>query len=193
MSDVLVVVDMQKCFLEEGKPLDCGPQARDIIPRVRELLERESQRGSDILFTADTHAPDDLEFKMWPPHCVGGTAEAEIIPELKRWATPGNIVHKRRYSAFFETDLAARLSRLKPDLIKVCGICTDICVMHSVTDMRNLDYPVAVYEDAVATFDQEAHRFALRHMKEVLGVELRSVADEAAEAESVKTPEAAAS
>ena len=35
-----------------------------------------------IIFTADTHAPDDLEFKMFPPHCVRGTSDVEIIPEL---------------------------------------------------------------------------------------------------------------
>lgn len=191
MSDVVIVVDMQQCFLEEGKPLDCGPEARRIVPKVQALLERESQKGSAIIFTADTHATDDLEFKMWPPHCVGGTAEAEIVPEFKRWVTPNNTVHKRRYSAFFETDMAARLARLKPGQVKVCGICTDICVMHTVADLRNRDYPTVVYEDAVATFDPEMHRFALRHMERVLGVELRSVAAELAEVERPE-PEPAA-
>jgi len=51
----------------------------------------------------------------------------------------------------------------------VAGVCTDICVLHTVADARNRDYPVEVVEAAVASFDPEAHQFALEHMKMILG------------------------
>ena len=44
--------------------------------------------------------------------------------------------------------------------------------MHSASDFRNLDYEVEVPVDCVATFDQEAHAYALTHMEKILGVTL---------------------
>ncbi|HJW88491.1 MAG TPA: isochorismatase family protein [Dehalococcoidia bacterium] len=52
------------------------------------------------------------------------------------------------------------------------GDCTDICVMHTVADARNRDYPVEVPVDCVATFNEENHRFALDHMEKILGAKL---------------------
>jgi len=176
MSDVVLVIDMQRGFLEEGNPLFCGPAARRIIPKVQKLLDREIARGSTIIFTADTHAPDDLEFKMWPPHCVEGTAEVEIIPELAGY--PGEKVPKTRYSAFYGTDLGQRLEQLRPEKIMVCGCATDICVLHTVTDARNRDHRVQLYTDCVAVIDEEMARFALKHMERILGVELVSLEGE---------------
>jgi nicotinamidase-related amidase len=170
MGNVLLVVDMLVGFLEAGHNLYCGDEARDIIPNVRRLIEREHARGSKVLFICDTHDPDDLEFKMFPVHCVRGTRETEVIPELSGY--PGEIVRKRRYSAFFDTDLGQRLSELKPEKVIVCGVCTDICVMHMAADARSRDYRVEVPVDCVATFDTEAHKYALQHMEKILGAEL---------------------
>ena len=111
MPDVVIVVDMQRCFMEEGKTLYCGAQAREIIPRIQKLLERESRRGSQILFTADTHTENDLEFKMFPRHCVAGTGDAEIIPELQPWVKPDHVIHKRRYSALLRDGPGAAAGR----------------------------------------------------------------------------------
>jgi len=170
MPNVAIVVDMQRGFLEEGYPLFCGAEARKIIPNVQRLLDRELERGSNLIFTQDSHAPDDREFQMFPPHCIEGTEEVEIIPELANY--PGQRLKKTRYSAFYDTDLDARLRELDPDKLIVCGICTDICVMHTAADARNRDYPVEIYTDCVASFDEEAHRFALKHMEKILGAKL---------------------
>ncbi|MDQ2785346.1 MAG: isochorismatase family protein, partial [Chloroflexota bacterium] len=58
---------------------------------------------------------------------------------------------------------------LRPDGLTILGVCTDICVMHTVADARNRDYAVVVPADCVATFDPAAHHFALDHMRRVLG------------------------
>ena len=166
---VVIVVDMLRGFLEPGYPLDCGDAARAIIPAVRRTIEEEMARGATIFWSADNHAPDDTEFAMFPPHCIRGTAETEIIPELADLVDPAQYVPKTRYSSFYCTDLDARLAALEPDVITVVGVCTDICVLHTVADARNRDYAVVVPADCVATFDPEAHRFALDHMRRVLG------------------------
>lgn len=170
MSNVVLVVDMVVGFMDPGHNLYCGDEAREIIPRVQELIEREQADGGNVIFICDTHDPDDLEFQMFPVHCVRGTEEAEVISELRGYE--GETIRKRRYSAFFETDLEERLAELSPDKVIVCGVCTDICVMHTTADARNRDYAVDVPTDCVASFDPDAHRYALDHMQKILGAKL---------------------
>jgi len=173
MANVVLVIDMTRGFFEKGYPLYCGDRARRIIPNVQRLLEQELARGSKILFLNDHHDPDDLEFKMFPPHCIAGTPETEVIPELDEY--PGEIIPKKRFSAFYGTSLEERLLQLKPDKIIITGVCTDICVCHTAGGARDRDYEVEVPTDCVASFDEEAHRFALGHMEKVLGAKLTSV------------------
>ena len=170
MANAVLVVDMLIGFLEAGHNLYCGDDAREIIPNVKRLIEREQAAGSRLFFICDNHDPDDLEFQMFPVHCVRGTDEANIIPELSGYQ--GEVIPKRRYSAFFGTDLDRRLAELGPEKVIICGVCTDICVMHTAADARNRDYSVEVPVDCVATFDPEAHAYALQHMEKVLGAKL---------------------
>ena len=172
MANAVLVVDMVGGFLEEGYPLYCGARARRIIPNVQSLLEQELAQGSTVFFLCDHHSPDDPEFKIFPPHCLEGTAEAEVIPELARYQ--GEVIPKRRYSAFFDTPLEEKLKQLKPEKLIICGVCTDICVLHTVADARNRDYRVEVPVDCVASFDEKAHHFALEYMEKTLGAKLTS-------------------
>ncbi|MFC1917822.1 cysteine hydrolase family protein [Chloroflexota bacterium] len=170
MADAVLVVDMLRGFLEEGCPLYGGDTVRSIIPRVQRLLERELRHGAKVFFICDNHDPEDLEFKMFPPHCLAGTEEAEVIPELAKY--PAEKILKKRYSGFFNTDLDVKLRELNPEKLIICGVLTDICVMHTVADARNRDYPVEIPVDCVASLDEASHRFALEHMEKVLGAKL---------------------
>ena len=172
MPNAVLVVDMVRGFLEPGYNLYCGDDARSIIEPVQDLLRRESESGSTILFISDHHLPDDLEFQMFPVHCVIGTEEPEVIPELSEWVTDSNVVPKNRYSGFFNTDLEQRLAVLHPDRVIICGVCTDICVMHTASDARNRDYTVEIPENCVASFDNDAHRWALGHITRILGAQV---------------------
>jgi nicotinamidase/pyrazinamidase len=170
VSTVVIVIDMVRGFLQEGHPLYCGVDARSIIPCVRQLLQREQEQGSHILYLIDMHDLDDEEFQMFPPHCVRGSSECEIVSELAEF--PGEIIPKRRFSCFYDTVLQARLDELQPDKLIVVGVCTDICVMHTVGDARDRGYVVEVPRDCVASFDPEAHAFALGHMEKVSGAQI---------------------
>ena len=173
MGNVVLVADMVVGFLEPGHNLYCGDEARQIIPNVKRLIEEEQAKGSKVFFICDTHDPEDLEFQMFPVHCVRGTEEAEVIPELSGY--DGEVIRKRRYNAFFDTDLDERVAELKPDKVIVCGVCTDICVMYTVAHARARDYSVEVPVDCVATFDPEAHIYALQHMEKILGAKVVNV------------------
>ena len=171
MANVVLVIDMVRGFLEPGHNLYCEGY-RPLIPRIQDLLERETAAGSSVLFISDHHLPDDLEFQIFPVHCVIGTEEPEVIPELAGYLTGDNLVPKNRYSGFFNTDLEQRLADLQPDKVIVCGVCTDICVLHTTSDARNRDYAVEVPADCVATFDPDAHTWALGHLEKILGAKV---------------------
>ena len=169
MANVVLVIDMVKGFLEPGHNLYCGDDSREIIPNVYSLLVCEREAGSEILFISDHHDPDDLEFQVFPVHCVKGTEEPHVINELSEFVTEDNVIPKNRYSGFFNTALESRLAAESPDKVIICGVCTDICVLHTASDARNRNYAVEVPADCVASFNTEAHSWALAHLKDILG------------------------
>jgi nicotinamidase/pyrazinamidase len=176
MANVVLVVDMVRGFLEPGHNLYFEGY-RKLIPHVQALLDRELAAGSSVLFLSDHHEPNDLEFQVFPVHCVKGTEEPEVIPELAQYLTgssdsPSNVVPKNRYSGFFNTDLDRRLQELGPDKVIVCGVCTDICVLYTSADARNRDYPVEIPANCVGTFDAGTHQWALEHLQKILGAQV---------------------
>lgn len=172
MARAVIAVDMQKGFMSPEGALYCGDEARRIIEPLRRRVEGERETGATIFFTQDCHAEDDREFAIFPPHCVEGSGEEEIIDELRDLAAEARTITKRRYSAFFDTDLSEQLAQLRPEAVVVTGVCTDICVMHTVAGLRNRDFPVEVPADCVASFEAEQHEWALGHMQKILGAEI---------------------
>lgn len=164
----LLIIDMLKDFVEKNGALYCGDESRRVIPFVRQKIEEFHRSGDLVIFIKDSHREHDPEFKMFPRHCVKGTRGAEIIDELP--VAAGDVsVEKTRYSAFYGTSLNQVLKDRAVTEAHVVGVCTSICVMDTVGDLRNRDYPVVVYKDGVADFDPEAHRFSLRRMEKIYG------------------------
>jgi nicotinamidase-related amidase len=170
---VVIVVDMLNGFCRFGAL--SSPRLDSVTARIKEHLEREEAGGAQLVFLVDTHRPDDPEFRMFPPHCIEGSGEDEVVPELAPLAERGHVLRKSRYSGFYGTELDRLLADLAPDVVEVVGVCTDICVLHTVADLRNRDYEVVVRADMVETYDAPGHvgddidRFALDHMRDVLG------------------------
>ena len=179
---VLLVIDMQNDFVDPRGALSF-PQAREIVPFIRDKVKMYLEEGKEIIFTLDTHAPEDAEFKKFPPHCLEGSWGQELIPELREVVGEAGeprvrFLKKNRYSAFYNTPLDQWLGTAPgspegpPALVEVVGVCTNICVFFTVEELANRDVPVKVYSQGVASFDPEAHRFALDQMAKVLGAEI---------------------
>ncbi len=169
MTDVVIVVDMLNGFLKEGKL--ANPNARWIIPNITDLLERKVREGWEIIFAADNHEKDDLEFQAFPEHCVEGTEETLIIDELKKFRSGSNYVPKTRYSAFFRTFLKDMLENYQPQKVIVVGIYADICVLYTAADLRNLDYKVTIPKDCTMTL-AGIDNVIFDHMKNVLQINI---------------------
>ena len=178
MSELLVVVDMQNGFLREGNL--ASERCLAVLPAVRQEVADAFASGRRVLFTADTHEIDDAEFTVFPEHCVRGTPEADLVDELLPLLARDDVLllRKRWYSALFQTEMEGHLHRFGIDSVRICGVCTDICVLHTTADLRERDFPVTVAARATGTFDGPGHSsdavqdFALLHLQRVLGARL---------------------
>lgn len=167
----LFVIDMLNDFLRKDGALYCGDKSREIIPFVKEKIEEFRKSGDLVVFICDFHDPNDIEFKIFPKHSVAGTEGAKIIDELPL-DEKDPIIHKTRYSAFYNSNLDDVLQSHNITEVHVVGVCTSICVMDTVGDLRNRDYKVIVYKDGVADFDSKAHQFSLERIKKTYGAEI---------------------
>ncbi|MFQ6069109.1 MAG: cysteine hydrolase family protein [Candidatus Aminicenantales bacterium] len=167
----LLVIDMLNDFLTRDGALYCGNSSLKIIPFVREMIEKFRRQGELVIFVCDFHDRDDKEFQMFPAHCVAGSEGAQVIDELPV-SESDIIVRKKTLSSFLNTGLDKVLEEHKITEVHVVGVCTSICIMDAVGELRNRHFPVYVYLKGVADFDQEAHEFALKRMKKVYGANL---------------------
>ena len=169
----VLVIDMIEAFCTRGNL--ASERFAGLVTPIREYLEREIASGARVVFLIDTHDPDDPEFAMFPPHAVAGSGEDEVVAELAGVAECSTVIRKARFSGFHETELEEVLDGMEPDEVDVVGVCTDICVLHTVAGLRDRGYRVTVRADLVETYDAPDHpadetaRFALRHMRDVLG------------------------
>lgn len=164
----LLVIDMLSDFIDEDGALTTGRAGRNTIQFIKTKIDEFRAKNNPIIYICDNHEKDDKEFDMFLPHCIASTKGSQIINELSI-EDGDKIIKKRRYSAFFGTDLDLYLREKEIDDIHLVGVCTNICVLYTAADARNIGYQVTVYKDGVASFDEEAHIFALKEMKNTLG------------------------
>ena len=174
----LVVVDMQRGFLDAGEAM-AVPPAREIIPAIQTLLGVFRARRLPVAFTEfvysesvpvligalhpeHTPAPPGAPRGLGLPSssCLEGTASAETVPDLA--PLPGEIiVRKRGYDAFAGTLLDRALRARNVTSLVVTGTMTDICVLATVTGALHREYRVTVVADGVATLWPEIQRATL--------------------------------
>lgn len=167
----LLVVDMLKDFCDPSGAMPLADADR-LYPPIRALADAMRYTGQPVIWVADRHQPDDREFAKRATHCLAGTTGAEIVDELP--VRPDDlVVPKRRYSAFFSTDLDLLLREREITCVVVTGVVTNICVRSTVHDAFFLGYDVLVCEDAVAATgprEQESSLWDIdTHFGEVTG------------------------
>ncbi|NLC63106.1 MAG: cysteine hydrolase [Thermoanaerobacterales bacterium] len=164
----LMVIDMLRDFIDKDGALYIGRQGEEIIPYVNKKINEYRSNNFPIIFICDNHEKDDKEFDMFNPHCIAGSWGSQIIDQIDV-ADEDKVIYKRRYSVFFGTDLDIFLREKSIDEISIVGVCTNICVLYTAADARNLGYKVNIYKDGVASFDRTVHDFALKEAQNTLG------------------------
>jgi nicotinamidase-related amidase len=148
----LVLVDLQNSFLHP----DGGnyyPAVDTIIPNLARLLDHARARGRLIVHVADRHRPGvhDFESHKLPGHCVEGEFDAEFFAGFGPSAAAGPneiVIVKRRFSAFFGTDLDTVLRENAIERIVVAGVKTNVCVRATIQDGFGHGYRCLLARDA---------------------------------------------
>lgn len=161
MRGALVVVDMLEDSLGEGRSSAITPHGRAIVPCVNELGHWARGRGWPVVFACDSFLPGDFIFRgKLKPCSLRGTPGAEPYAGLER--RPDDlVVPKRRFSAFFKTDLDQTLRSWQVDTAIVCGISTPVCVLATALDAVSHDLRAVIVADATAAASPEAHAAVL--------------------------------
>ena len=161
MKPAIIVVDMLKDNLKESSRNPFVQEGGAIIPNLQRLLKESRKRGFPIVFACDSFLKDDFIFKgRMKVHSLRGTKGAEVVDDLKPGPTDISLP-KRRFSAFFKTDLDQTLRVLDVDTIIVTGITTEVCVLMTVMDGLSHDFSVILLEDCSASRSKEFHQGCL--------------------------------
>ena len=150
----LVVVDMQRDFVDPDAPTTCAPMAQERLPAIRSLLEMARAATIPVFFTQGLVRPDLSDLGLWKgPHGQGrvqieGTPGAEIVPELARLPSE-TIIPKRRPSAFHRTPLDSFLREAGVDTLILAGSSMSGCVRATAVDAFSRDYRTIIVRDCV--------------------------------------------
>ena len=180
-------VDTQADFILPGGKLYV-PGAEGLIPNLNRLTDQARKDRVFLVSDACVHAPNDPEFQRFPPHCVRGTAGAEMIPETiaknflilpnRREATVPDdlsryqqvILEKQTLDVFdnpLTETVIGRLKKFTDDDAEffVFGVVTEYCVRCVGKGLLARGRRVALVEDAIKTLKAEDGESALAEMK----------------------------
>jgi nicotinamidase/pyrazinamidase len=161
MKAALIVVDLLNDTFENHPESYIVQASKAFIPRLNEMIDAFHRLKLPVIFACDSFLPDDFIFKgKMKPHSLRGTPGAEVIAKLNRMPED-HVIPKRRFSAFFKTDLDLTLRSLGVDTILVTGIATPICVLTSALDALSHDFSAIIVEDCCAAHRPQDHEAVL--------------------------------
>ncbi len=167
----LLIIDMLNDFVSRDGKLYV-PKSEEIIPNVKALADAFRKNGLPVIYANDSHIPKiDKELQLWGEHAVRGTWGAEVVEELK--PREGDfVIKKRRYSAFFSTDLDLVLRELGVDELVLTGVATNVCVLHTAADAFFRGYKLVIVEDGTMAYPPESQGEWLEYMKRIYGAKV---------------------
>ena len=165
-STALIMIDMQNGFINEASPL-CVAGAKKSIPACRRALKYARKHAVSVYHIVRRYAADgsDVEpcrYDTWKderpqsnacPEEIGPSEPAELAPLAGE-----AIIVKPRFSAFFQTDLHARLQRQGIDTLLLTGTTTPNCIRSTCYDALSYNYDVIVVEDATSSRNEDVQR-----------------------------------
>ena len=171
---VLIVVDMQNDWVAPGS----GSQTKEatmMVPKIKQLIEKCRELGVPVIYTRQETDPayNPLEVAAIPglknSKRLKGKQEYEIYHEIA--PEPGEIViNKRRFSAFYGTDLDIVLANIRGktnpvDTIIICGTIINVCCEALARDAFNRDFKVIMGSDICAALTEESREATLVNMR----------------------------
>jgi len=167
---ILIIIDMLNGFCRKGYPLSLPAPTSGIENYIAARISEVLDENGKVIFACDSHSQADPEIgNPYPPHCMEGSIEAEIVDTLKAFADKAIVLKKSTLSIFLNTGLEKILNELKPAQIEVADVCADISVLFSVYELRIHGYAVHVSQKGVLALDSDKQNEYLDYFKNRLG------------------------
>lgn len=171
-KNLLVVIDMVNGFVNFGALAD--KNINNITPNIINIIKKAKEKNYEIIAFKDCHKENDEEFKVFPRHCIEGTKESELIPELNGKGYFDKEINKNTTNGFITKEFQNLIDKNIYENVIVCGCCTDICVKNFVESYLNfikqnkLQTKIIVVENACQTFDSEIHIAGTEHKNAII-------------------------
>lgn len=158
MSEAVLVLDMTRDSVAPAAR--AVEKRRAILPRAIAYLAWARGRGMPVVFVCSARRRTDKWFlRHWELANEIWTPGQTPIPDLFQ---PGDVVvHKRRYSGFFHSDLELTLRELGVDALQLIGWSTSLAVATTAVDAWQLGFPTTVVSDLTV-----AHAWGGRSVEE---------------------------
>lgn len=159
MKPVVIIVDM--LHDNYGDRSNKETEEEQIVPRVRDFLRTCRHFSIPVIFACDSFIEGDFIFRgRMKSHAIRGTQGARVLDDLEAQISD-IVLPKRRFSAFFKTDLDQTLRTWNIDTVAVGGIATHFCVLATAFDAVCHDFRSVILEDLCASHKKEIHENAL--------------------------------
>jgi len=165
----LLLVDVNNSFFHDRGEFHY-PQAREVLPGLTALLAAAREGGRLVVHAREAHYPglEDFESKKLPPHSVRGEFDAQPFAGFE--AAPGEPeIHKRRYSAFFATDLALLLREQRIDELIIAGVKTNVCIRATAQDAFAHGFRPVIARGTVNSNRPHLHEATLEDIERYFG------------------------
>jgi nicotinamidase-related amidase len=178
---VVLSIDVQRAGARGDGPIPHMPGFPERLRRSVTIVDAARQAGVPVIFVQERHSRTRVDFGREldgreAVHCLEDDPET-ALHELLRPLPDEYHVPKRRYSAFFGTDLDILLRGLGARTLLLFGGLTDVCVQYTFADGHQHDYHVRVAADACGGSSLEAHDAALRAIEYLQSGAVRTGAD----------------
>ena len=162
----LLIIDMLNDFFQQHSHL--AEQRHGLVASINALARAFRAHGQLVIWIRQEFATDLSDaFLEMRRHgiqvTISGTEGCKLLAELDYHPTDTVIV-KKRYSAFFGTNLDELLKELCPDLLVIAGINTHACIRTTVIDAYQRDYEVVLATEGIASYDDEHHEVTKRYL-----------------------------
>jgi nicotinamidase-related amidase len=148
-ATALILVDVTNSFFREGMP-NFYPAAAETLAPLRTLLTRARAAGRIVVHAVEQHYPgfNDYEWKKLPRHHFIGDTDADFFDGFAPQGEREIVCGKRRYSAFFATDLALFLREQGVERVLIAGVKTNVCIRATAQDAFANGFTVIVPREA---------------------------------------------
>jgi nicotinamidase/pyrazinamidase len=161
VKPAVIIVDMLEDSFRE--PRNPAREEEKIVQPMSQFLKTARRLSMPVIFANDSFLKEDFIFRSkLKPYAIRGTAGEKVLHDLE--LADGDIVlPKRRFSAFFKTDLDQTLRTFGIDTVAVGGINTHVCVIATAIDAICHDFHTILLEDLCAAARKEFHESTLNN------------------------------